>query len=58
MRVIVGLYRLKRLLKGGGAVRNLTVRQNAARLDRIPVTDLPWSDPDLLRQQVDERLER
>ena len=56
---IVGILDLEqRLFKRRGAVGNLTVGQNLARLDRVTVADLPRIQADLLGQQVDQALER
>ena len=56
---IVGILDLKqRLLQRRGAVGNLAVGQNLARLDGVTVADLPRVQADLLCQQVDETLER
>ena len=56
---IVGILDLEqRLLQRRGAVGNLTVGQNLARLDGIAVANLPRIQADLLGQQVDQALER
>ena len=55
---IVGILDLEqRLFKRRGAVGNLTVGQNLARLDGVSVTNLPRIQADLLCQQVDQALE-
>ena len=53
MRVVGILDLEQRLLKCRGAVGNLAVGQNLARLDGITVTNLPRIQADLLCQQVD-----
>ena len=58
MRVVGILDLEQRLLKCRGAVGNLAVGQNLARLDGITVADLPRIQADLLGQQVDQALER
>ena len=56
---IVGILDLEqRLLQRRGAVGNLAVGQNLARLDGVSVTNLPRIQADLLCQQVDQALER
>ena len=56
---IVGILDLEqRLLQRRGAVGNLPVGQNLARLDGVTVADLPRIQADLLGQQVDQALER
>ena len=56
---IVGILDLEqRLLKRRGAVGNLAVGQNFARLDGVSVTNLPRIQANLLCQQVDQALER
>ena len=56
---IVGILDLEqRLLKRRGAVGNLAIGQNLARLDGVSVTNLPRIQADLLCQQVDQALER
>ena len=56
---IVGILDLEqRLFKRRGAVGNLAVGQNLARLDGVTVADLPRIQADLLCQQVDQALER
>ena len=56
---IVGILDLEQcLLKRRGAVGNLAVGQNLARLDGVSVTNLPRIQADLLGQQVDQALER
>ena len=56
---IVGILDLEqRLLQRRGAVGNLAVGQNLARLDGVTVANLPRIQADLLGQQVDEALER
>ena len=51
-------HRQKRLFERCRAVRDLSVRQDKPRLNRIPETDLPRGEAGLLRQQVDHTLER
>ena len=51
-------HRQKRLLERCRAVRDLSVRQDKPRLNRIPEADLPRGEAGLLRQQVDHTLER
>ena len=56
---IVGILDLEqRLLQRRGAVGNLAVGQNLARLDGVSVTNLPRIEADLLCQQVNQALER
>ena len=56
---IVGILDLEqRLLQRRGAVGNLPVGQNLARLDGVTVANLPRIRADLLGQQVDQALER
>ena len=56
---IVGILDLEqRLLQRRGAIGNLAVGQNLARLDSVSVTNLPRIQADLLCQQVDQALER
>jgi len=51
---IVGILDLEQcLLQRRGAVGNLTVGQNLARLDGVAVANLPRIQADLLGQQVD-----
>ena len=57
MRVVGILDLEQRLLKCRGAVGNLAVGQNLARLDGITVTNLPRVQADLLCQQVNQALE-
>ena len=55
---VVGILDLEQcLLKRRGAVGNLAVGQNLARLDGVAVTNLPRIQADLLCQQVDQALE-
>ena len=56
---IVGILDLEQcLLQRRGAVGNLAVGQNLARLDGVSVANLPRIQADLLCQQVDQALER
>ena len=56
---IVGILDLEQcLLKRRGAVGNLAVGQNLARLDGVAVANLPRIQTDLFGQQVDQALER
>ena len=56
---VVGILDLEQcLLQCRGAVGNLAVGQNLARLDGVTVANLPRIQADLLGQQVDQALER
>ena len=58
MRVVGILDLEQRLFKRRGAIGNLAVGQNLARLDGVAVANLPRIQADLLCQQVDQALER
>ena len=58
MRIIGILDLEQRLLQRRGAIGDLAVGQNLARLDGVTVADLPRIQADLLCQQVDQALER
>ena len=50
--VILLLHCFQRLHQSGGFVHDLSVGQYASRTDGIAVSDLPWSDPDLVRHHI------
>ena len=56
-RVKLGLYRLERLDKTGLRADDLTVRQDAARANRVAVADFPRADADFLRHFVEQTLD-
>ena len=58
VRLVDVLDREQGLLEGRGAVGDLAVGQDLARLDGVAVPDLPRRDAHLVGEKVDEALER